>query len=119
MTKELHAWLLTTEGFVANANEEAVSQSGWCTRSHFVKPPRAHFDNVSQRLVLCMDHFCPWVGNTIGFFNRKFFLLLLLYTSISAGFLVITSVGTYADCSSFMAAVLCLDAVIAGKLSSL
>jgi len=25
------------------------------------KPPRSHFDSITQRLVLNMDHFCPWV----------------------------------------------------------
>jgi len=30
------------------------------------KPPRSHFDSVTQRLVLNMDHFCPWVVNCVG-----------------------------------------------------
>ena len=44
------------------------------------KPPRSHNDRVTQRLVLNMDHFCPWVMNTVGFYNRKFFILFLMYT---------------------------------------
>eukprot|EP00356_Strombidium_inclinatum_P004382 CAMPEP_0170482098 /NCGR_PEP_ID=MMETSP0208-20121228/2268_1 /TAXON_ID=197538 /ORGANISM="Strombidium inclinatum, Strain S3" /LENGTH=159 /DNA_ID=CAMNT_0010754895 /DNA_START=360 /DNA_END=839 /DNA_ORIENTATION=- len=26
-----------------------------------------------------MDHHCPWINNCIGFWNRKYFLLLLIY----------------------------------------
>jgi len=51
-----------------------------CRRSGLYKPPRSHYCSVTQRLTLNMDHFCPWVANTVGFYNRKFFLLFLLYT---------------------------------------
>lgn len=44
------------------------------------KPPRSHYDSVSGKLVLNLDHFCPWVANTVGFYNRKFFILFLTYT---------------------------------------
>ena len=26
-----------------------------------------------------MDHHCPWINNCIGFWNRKYFILLLIY----------------------------------------
>ena len=51
----------------------------WCRRSQAVKPPRAHFCSVCSRLVLKMDHHCPWVGNCVGHANYKAFLLLLLH----------------------------------------
>ena len=29
-----------------------------------------------------MDHHCPWINNCIGFWNRKFFILLLIYVLV-------------------------------------
>ena len=46
-----------------------------------------------------MNLHCPWVNNCIGFYNRKFFMQLLLYGSISSLYIVITEgyflIGTY------------------------
>jgi len=84
-----------------------------CDKTQFIKPARSHYDNVSKRLVLNMDHFCPWVGNTIGFHNRKFFILLLLYTSLSSLFLVCTTVGHLASCSPYMLVMAALASILA------
>lgn len=67
----------------------------FCTRSQLWKPPRSHFDSFSQRLVLNMEHFCPWVGNTIGFYNRKFFILFIFYTWCTLGLVVFTSLPRF------------------------
>lgn len=55
-----------------------------CRRCDLFKPPRSHFDSVTQRLVLNMDHFCPWVNNCVGYYNRKFFIQFVGYTCIAA-----------------------------------
>ena len=36
------------------------------------------------------DHFCPWVINTVGFYNRKFFVLFLIYTLLSTSWVLLT-----------------------------
>lgn len=61
-----------------------------CRKSGLYKPERSHYCSVTKRLTLNMDHFCPWVLNTIGFYNRKFFLLFILYTICLIGFTLVS-----------------------------
>ena len=37
---------------------------------------------ICNLCILNMDHHCPWVDNCIGFYNKKFFIQLLLYVVI-------------------------------------
>eukprot|EP00392_Amoebophrya_sp_AT5.2_P006010 g6020.t1 len=43
----------------------------WCAK---YKPDRTHHCRVLGRCVLKMDHHCPWIWNTVGFNNHKYFI---------------------------------------------
>eukprot|EP00878_Enallax_costatus_P022945 GHUV01024385.1.p1 GENE.GHUV01024385.1~~GHUV01024385.1.p1 ORF type:complete len:304 (+),score=86.56 GHUV01024385.1:95-913(+) len=48
-----------------------------CVTCKIVRPLRAKHCAVTDRCVEVFDHYCPWVGNTIGKGNRHFFLVFL------------------------------------------
>lgn len=55
---------------------------GYCNKCKKSRPPRTHHCSICDRCILRMDHHCPWVGNCIGFFNHKYFIQFLIYTSV-------------------------------------
>ena len=50
------------------------------------KPPRSHFDSVTKRTVIRMDHFCPFTGNVIGILNHGHFILMYFFAHIGLGY---------------------------------
>lgn len=71
----------------ASESKKFSEEPRWCRKSQAYKPDRAHFDRVMQRVVLRMDHHCPWLGNTIGWANHKYFYLFLAYTNAACALL--------------------------------
>lgn len=69
----------------ATERKRSTGEARWCQNSKAYKPDRAHYCRGSHRVVLRMDHYCPWLGNTIGYANHKFFFLFLLYATALCG----------------------------------
>ena len=59
------------------------------------KPSRAHYCTSSKAYIFKLDHYCPWINNSIGHWNSKFyiqFLYYLLLTSLVAILLISRSI---------------------------
>jgi hypothetical protein len=64
----------------------------YCLMCNVFKPERCHHCSACNRCVLNMDHHCPWINNCVGFWNRKYFLLLLIYVFILTYFVAASMV---------------------------
>lgn len=61
---------------------------------NFYQPPRAHHCSVLNDCIERFDHYCPWVGTTIGKRNYRFYLIFVFSSSI-------LSIFTFA-CSAYL-----------------
>jgi len=65
----------------------------YCKMCNVWKPDRTHHCSICNRCILNMDHHCPWINNCVGFYNRKFFIQLLVYVYASLLVVVLFSVA--------------------------
>jgi palmitoyltransferase ZDHHC2/15/20 len=62
----------------------------YCLMCNVFKPERCHHCSACNRCVLNMDHHCPWINNCVGFWNRKYFMLMLFYVLAMTYFIILT-----------------------------
>ena len=55
-----------------------------CATCGIVRPPRASHDRKTDRCVVKFDHFCVFIGNSVGRGNYRSFLCFVGLTSLSA-----------------------------------
>lgn len=63
--------------------DQGAYEWGVCRRTRMPKAPRSHYDHVTRKLVLNMDHYCPWMFNVVGYANYRFFVLFLFYVFLA------------------------------------
>lgn len=64
-----------------------------CPTCKIVKSLRTHHCKVCDCCVDRLDHHCPWVGNCVGRRNHRSFMLLLIFTTLHAGFMLAANIA--------------------------
>lgn len=55
-------------------------------------PPHASWSSAVGGIVLDMDHYCPWVNNTVGLMNHRYFVQFLIYSHIVCIITIVESI---------------------------
>mmetsp|Transcript_31944 Transcript_31944/g.69755 ORF Transcript_31944/g.69755 Transcript_31944/m.69755 type:complete len:635 (-) Transcript_31944:26-1930(-) len=66
---------------VGNLDDQQLWDGHWhmlCMQCRRVRPPRSKYCRVSKRCVSRFDHYCPWIGNTVGEKNHAYFVIFLM-----------------------------------------
>ena len=69
----------------------------YCQHCQHYKPERTHHCRSCDACTLKMDHHCTVLANCIGFYNHKFFMILLIYSILTLWLIWITSAELVGD----------------------
>ena len=61
-----------------------------CHTCHIARPLRSKHCRVTRKCVLVFDHYCPFVDNTVGLYNYKYFYLFLMFMTAGVSSFIIT-----------------------------
>jgi hypothetical protein len=81
--RKLGPQLALTDGLKAPRSWMPGSPA-FCGKCAMWRPERAHHCKSLGICVLRMDHFCPWIGNCVGFRNHKQFVLMNFYITVAS-----------------------------------
>lgn len=75
---------------------------GYCPRSNQPKPPRSHYDGISKRLILNLDHYCPWTFNAVGYSNYRYFFTFILHVFLGMVYAIIIAYKPFNNCHGLL-----------------
>mmetsp|Transcript_55064 Transcript_55064/g.133785 ORF Transcript_55064/g.133785 Transcript_55064/m.133785 type:complete len:634 (+) Transcript_55064:324-2225(+) len=94
--REIQKWRKLYEETLESYADESADPASYpfqlCHTCHVARPLRSKHCRFQRKCVLVFDHFCPFVDNTIGLHNYKYFYLFLA----SMVFAILSFAGTLA-----------------------
>jgi palmitoyltransferase len=73
---------------------------GYCNKTKSPKAPRSHFDSITKKQILNMDHYCPWMFRPIGYMNYRYFWLFLFWVWIGCLYCISMTVVPFISLSN-------------------
>lgn len=64
---------------IDNVEQDDELNPKFCTICNTLKPSRAHHCSKCKMCVLAFDHHCYMLGNCVGYYNKKSFILTVSY----------------------------------------
>ena len=55
-----------------------------CHSCHIVRPKRSKHCRAARKCVMAFDHYCPYVGNTVGLYNYRYFYAYCAFFTAAA-----------------------------------
>jgi len=84
LTKNLQAeYNITLESFANDEGSNIHDENLLCHSCRIAKPLRSKHCRIKNRCILLFDHYCPFVGNTVGLYNYKYFFLFLVCFTVN------------------------------------
>jgi hypothetical protein len=88
------------EDLGAETTNDGVSATTYtpplCHSCHIAKPLRSKHCRVTRRCVLMFDHYCPFVGNAVGLYNYRYFILYIFFH-------ILCEIGFIITCIKYLA----------------
>lgn len=75
--------------------QDSKFEPTFCHECNVWRPPRAHHCRRSNKCVIDFDHYCPWIGQSVGGNNHKHFITFLFYCTLILAFTTISLGASY------------------------
>ena len=63
---------------------ETGKTASLCHSCHVVRPKRSKHCRAARKCVMAFDHYCPYVGNTVGLYNYRYFYAYCAFFTAAA-----------------------------------
>mmetsp|Transcript_36916 Transcript_36916/g.119445 ORF Transcript_36916/g.119445 Transcript_36916/m.119445 type:complete len:321 (-) Transcript_36916:272-1234(-) len=91
LSRHSEAVLFLREGKALYLEQQRRFPDGFCTACVHLRPPRTHHCRITDRCVARYDHYCCYIGNSVGHGNYRWFFGFVWAAALHAALLLTAS----------------------------